>query len=122
MGMLTLEDLDVYQLSLDIGEEVWNLVSEWKQFERIAIGSQFVRSADSIGANIAEGYGRYHYKENKLFCYYARGSLLETKTWLNKAKSRSLITEGDFQSINEKLDKLHLKLNAYIKSIGKTHQ
>ena len=90
MGMLTLEDLDVYQLSLDIGEEVWNLVSEWKQFERIAIGSQFVRSADSIGANIAEGYGRYHYKENKLFCYYAAGHFLKPRHGLTRQNQEVL--------------------------------
>jgi four helix bundle protein len=116
--MLLLEDLDVYQISLNIGEEIWRIVAPWDSFARIAVGSQLVRSADSIAANIAEGFGRYHYKENRLFCYYARGSLLETKTWLFKAHKRALITEADFAALSAEIDGLHKKLNAYIKSIG----
>jgi four helix bundle protein len=48
------------------------------------VGKQLVRPSDTISANIAEGFGRFHYKENKNFCYFSRGSLIETKGWLNK--------------------------------------
>ena len=78
-----------------------------------------MRSVDSIAANVSEGFGRYHYKENKQFCYFARGSLLETKTWVQKAHNAKLFSNSQFADFNEKLDGLSLKLNAYIKSIGR---
>jgi four helix bundle protein len=49
------------------------------------IGKQLVKSTDSISAIISEGFGRYHFLENKNFCFYAHGSLFETKTWITKA-------------------------------------
>lgn len=118
--MIALEDLKVYQLSMEIGEDVWALVSTWHFFEKDTLGKQITRSADSIALNIAEGYGRYHFKENKNFCYYARGSNMETKTALYKAKTRNLITEEQFVFINNKQILLHKLLNGYIKSIGKS--
>ncbi|WP_426672221.1 four helix bundle protein [Mucilaginibacter sp. McL0603] len=68
---------------------------------------------------MAEGFGRYHYKENKNFCYFSRGSLIETKSWLKKAKTRNLISADLFQDLFQKLETIHIKLNAYIKFIGK---
>lgn len=118
--MIALEDLKVYQLSMEIGEDVWALVSTWHFFEKDTLGKQITRSADSIALNIAEGYGRYHFKENKNFCYYARGSNIETKTALQKARTRKLITEEQFIFINNKQILLHKLLNAYVKSIGKS--
>lgn len=88
-----------------------------ESFEKFSIGTQFVKAADSISANISEGYGRFFYNENKQFCYYSRGSLLETKTWLTKSFKRKLITENTYKKIIEKLEQNHIKLNAYIKSI-----
>lgn len=115
--MLKLDELEVYQLSMDISDEVWNLVMKWNQFEKFTIGTQFVKAADSVSANISEGFGRFSYGENKQFCYYSRGSLSETKTWLTKSFRRNLITEKIFNKLSEELDKNHIKLNAYINSI-----
>lgn len=78
-----------------------------------------IRACDSISANLSEGFGRYSYKEEKQFSYYARGSLYETKTWLSKAKNRKLISKEDFEKLNKELNDLAIKLNNYIKSIGK---
>ncbi len=117
--MLKLEELEVYQLAMEIGEEVWNLVDGWNAFAKRTVGEQLVDAADSITANISEGYGRFHFKENRQFCYYSRGSLMETKTFLTKAKNRKLMPEKRFDEMIEKLKTLHHKLNAYIKSIGR---
>jgi len=76
---MKLEDLQVYQLSMDLGEKVWQIVDKWNYLSKDTIGKQLVRAADSISSNLSEGYGRFHYKENKQFCYYSRGSLYETK-------------------------------------------
>jgi four helix bundle protein len=114
-----IEDLEVYTLSEAFGDEIWFLVSSWDYFTKDTVGKQFTRSSDSISANIAEGFGRYHYKENKNFCYFSRGSVIETKSWLKKSYTRKLITEDQYQSLLNKLEVIHLKLNAYIKFIGK---
>ena len=118
MSFYNLEDLEVYQLAESFGDEIWFLVSEWDYFVKDTVGKQIVKSADSISANIAEGYGRYHFKENKNFCYFSRGSIIETKGWLKKSRNRKLISEEQFTLLFEKLQTIHLKLNAYIKFIG----
>ncbi|WP_413669810.1 four helix bundle protein [Mucilaginibacter sp. Mucisp86] len=119
MSHHSLEDLEVYRLADSFSDEIWFIVSSWDYFTKDTVGKQIVRSADSISANIAEGYGRYHYKENRNFCYFSRGSILETKGWLQKSKKRNLITEEQFNDLFEKLQVIHLKLNAYLKFIGK---
>jgi four helix bundle protein len=119
MSYFNLEELEVYQLAESFSEEIWSVVVKWDYFAKDTVGKQMVRSADSISANIAEGYGRYHYKENRNFCYFSRGSIIETKGWLKKSKNRELITEEQFNELFEKLQTIHLKLNAYMKFIGK---
>lgn len=115
---MELNELRVYQQAMDIGESVWSLVSSWNYFAKDTVGKQWVRSADSIAANISEGYGRYSFKENKRFLFYARGSLRETGTWLVKAHNRDLIGPDDFASLRSNLDNLAPQLNNYIRSIG----
>ena len=114
---IPLEDLEIYKLALEIGEYAWNIVDKWEYFPKRTVGGQFVEAADSIAANIAEGYGRYFYKDRKQFCYYSRGSLLETKNWLTKSFSRKLVTQEEFDTLIEKLKVLHFKLNIYIKKL-----
>jgi len=114
-----IEDLEIYNLSEIFSNTVWDLVSTWDYFAKDTIGKQLVRSADSIGANIAEGFGRYHYKENKNFCYFSRGSIIETKSWLKKSQTRNLINDDVYQSLIQQLETIHHKLNIYIKHIGK---
>jgi len=121
MSYYNLEDLELYQLAQSFGNEIWGLVAKWDYFAKDTIGKQIARSADSISANIAEGYGRYHYKENKNFCYFSRGSIIETKDWLKKSRDYQLFTEQQFNILFEKLQIIHLKLNAYLKFIGKSH-
>ncbi|MDA3904558.1 MAG: four helix bundle protein [Bacteroidales bacterium] len=116
---MKLEELQVYQLSMEIGEKVWNIVIKWDYFAKDTVGKQLVRAVDSVAANLSEGFGRFHYKENKNFCYYSRCSLYETRTWLTKAKNRQLITEDDFLFFDTEINSIGVKLNNYIKSIGK---
>jgi len=114
-----LEDLEVYNLSELISDKIWDIVMRWDYFAKDTIGKQICRAADSISANIAEGYGRYHFKEKKNFCYYSRGSVLEVKSFLRKSKNRNLISEDCYSELYAELQIIHLKLNAYIKYIGK---
>lgn len=120
MSYNRIEDLEVYLLAEDFSNKIWNIVAKWDLFAKDVVGKQICRSADSIGANIAEGYGRYHYKDNKNFCYYSRGSILETKSFLRKMKNRNLLTPDGYLQLFNELENIHIKLNAYIKYIGKS--
>jgi four helix bundle protein len=119
---MKLEEFRVYQMSMDLGEEVWSIVKKWDYFAKDTIGKQLVRSIDSVAANLSEGYGRFHFKEAKNFSYYSRGSLYESKTWLTKARNRNLIDETSFEKLMIQIDEIGIKLNNYINSIGKTYK
>jgi four helix bundle protein len=115
---MDLEELKVYQLSMDLGEKIWAHVNKWDYFAKDTIGKQLIRAVDSVAANLSEGFGRYHYKEAKQFGYYSRGSLYETKTFLRKAYNRSLISKEEFDSYANEIKINGIKLNNYINSIG----
>ncbi len=114
---MELEDLNIYSLAMELGETVWEITNDWNFFQKDTIGKQLVRSADSVSANISEGYGRYSYKETINFAYYSRGSLYETKTWLTKAYNRSMIKEGQYQGLMQDIKNLGVKLNNYIATL-----
>jgi len=115
---MLLEDFQVYNLAMELGEEVYSMVIKWNYFDRDTIGKQLVRSSDSVAANLSEGLGRYHYKERKNFSYYSRGSLFETKTWLTKAHNRKLIDNEIFEKMINSVNTISVKLNNYIRTIG----
>jgi four helix bundle protein len=116
----TLEKLEVYNLAESFSDEIWDIVVQWKIFLRDTIGKQIVRSADSISSNIAEGYGRYYYKESKLFYFYSRGSIQETKSWLSICKRRKVIEASKCIDLLQKAELVLIKLNAYIKFVSKS--
>jgi four helix bundle protein len=111
------EDLKVLQAAEKIGDELWKQIVLWDGFARDTVGKQFARAADSVGANIAEAYGRYHYSEKLQFLYYARGSLFETKYWLNRAHTRQLLVENQATLYAEALSKLAFQLNTFSKAL-----
>jgi four helix bundle protein len=116
--MILLEDLEVYKVAMEMGEIIWKIVEKWTYFLKDTLGKQYTKAADSIAFNISEGYGRFHYNENKNFCYYSRGSAFETKTATIKAKNRNLLTEEEFALLQEKLNYYFKLINPYIKSLG----
>jgi four helix bundle protein len=112
--------LEIYREAMRLGEVVWGVVAAWDFFAKDTVGKQFVRAVDSIAANISEGYGRHHYKENIHFCHYARGSAEETQTWIEKSANRGLIEKTTARQLYRELNTLKKRLNAYIKTIGKS--
>src|SRR5437773_12151738 len=93
MSRSNFENLRVYKLSEKLADEIWDIAERWHSFAKGTVGRQVVRSADSIGANIAEGVGRGTYQDNRRFVRTARGSLNETKHWLRRAFRRKLLSE-----------------------------
>jgi len=116
MKHILLKDLKIYQKSLMVGNKSWGIYKNFSWQVKKTIGDQFIMAIDSIGANIAEGYGRFHYLDRIKFYYNARGSLLESLHWLELLKDRDLITEEDYCSMLNLLEDLNLSLNAFIKT------
>ena len=115
--MKDISDLRICRELLDFSNYIWKICIKWDFLAQKTVGIQLIRAVDSISANIAEGFGRFHYNENLHFCYYARGSLEKTKDWLRKAFVRKLIPESEKDNISEFLPLISKKLNAYINSI-----
>jgi four helix bundle protein len=114
--MKDITELDVYNLAEKISDLIWDIFDDWDEKAQRTIGYQMIRSADSIAANIAEGYGRYTPLDRKRFYLFARGSFEETKTWLRKAYRRKRLTSSEMNNFREIIDELGPKLNAFIKS------
>ncbi|CEJ45540.1 MULTISPECIES: four helix bundle protein [Nostocales] len=115
--MENFQNLQVYQLSEKLANEIWLIVQKWDYFAKETVGKQIVKSTDSIGANIAEGNGRYNIQDNQRFVKIARGSLNETRHWLRLAYQRNLLSQEDVDKIKPIIDELSPKLNAYLNSL-----
>ena len=119
MAFVRFQDLEVYQLAEELADAIWDIVLKWNLLARDTVGKQLIRAADSIGANIAEGSGRDSPGDTRRFLRIARGSLLETQHWLRRAFRRKLLTPEQTAALQAAIDKLPLKLNAFLKSIGR---
>jgi len=94
---LKLKNLEVYNLTRNLSRIAWVSYNKLGWQEKKIIGDQFIRAIDSIGANIAEGYGRYHYLDKIKFYYNARASFYEAiEHWLDLLKERSLIENESY--------------------------
>lgn len=115
MNYLSLQDLNSYKLSFDLSNYVWDIVINWDYFAKDTVGKQFVRSVDSISANIAEGFGRYYKKDKILFYRYSYGSIQESISWIEKAKVRKLVNTEQYKNISNQLEKLPKEVNSLIR-------
>ncbi|MCC5641884.1 four helix bundle protein [Nostoc sp. CHAB 5824] len=118
MSSRRFQELRVYQLTERLADDIWKIVNGCESLPQDTVGKQIVRSADSIGANIAEGVGRGSYQDNRRFIRIARGSLYETQHWLRRAYSRNLLTDQQVDALKLIINDLAPQLNAYLKSIG----
>ena len=114
---MELGKLEIYKISLKLSDSVWKVYKNLPNNLKYSIGDQVLRSVDSIGANIAEGYGRYHYKDSVKFYYNARGSLWESKHWFYLLHKRELIDKNIFENMINDINTLGKKLNNFITTI-----
>jgi four helix bundle protein len=92
-----------------------NIIPKFPASEKYELKSQIRRSSRSVGNNIAEGFGRYHFQENIQFCRISRGSLNESLDHTIVAFDENYITEQDLKELRELHNKTLLILNGYIK-------
>lgn len=112
---ILLKDMEVYQLARQLSALAWKVYEKLNWQDKKTIGDQFITSSDSVGANIAEGYGRFHYLDKIRFYYNSRGSLFEASIhWLELLLERGKIEKEAFDDLKRIAEKLQLKLNNLI--------
>jgi four helix bundle protein len=79
---------------VELADDVHRSVRRWPVSEQHTLGSQAIRAADSVGANIAEASGRWHTADKRRLLLIARGSLMELEHWLLTAEQRGLVELG----------------------------
>ena len=114
-NFLQLNQITAYTKAFHLSNFVWNIIIEWDSFAKSTIGRQFVNAIDSISANIAEGFGRYHKKDKIKFYYYSFRSVKGCLDWNEKAKVRKLINDETYARIFAALDTLPKEVHHLIK-------
>ena len=117
---IQLKDLDVYKLARELSKAGWEIYNSFDWQTKKIIGDQFITATDSFGANIAEGYGRFHYLDRIKFLYNARGSLIEAaEHWIDLLKERNKVDLKTYNSFKEIAEQSSLKLQHFINSTYK---
>jgi len=106
--------LEVYQLAEELIIDIYKISKRFPKEEVYGIISQLRRAAVSVAINIAEGYGRYHYKDKVLFFYNSRGSLLEAKSLILISFKLGFLKKKDKEKLVSRIDRLGVKINNFI--------
>jgi four helix bundle protein len=113
------EDLDVWKVGREIRRDLYGLADQFPKHEQYGLGQQVRTAAVSLTANIAEGYGRFHFKENIQFCRIARGSAYELLDHLITCTDQRYLNESQYEGLKGKLLRFIQLINGYIRSIGR---
>ncbi len=113
------EDLHVWKLARNLRQKIYEASEGFPRQERYVLVKQIRRAAISVTANIAEGFGRFHYQENIQFCRQARGSLFELVDHLITARDQGYIRDDAFNELKAQTYECIKVLNAYIASIDR---
>ena len=111
------EQLEIWQIARDLAVEVYRVTHRFPKTEVYSLCDQIKRSVTSVSANIAEGTGRYFYKDKRVFMYNARGSLYETRSHLLVAEKLFSINRQSLEPIYQQITTLSVKLNNFIRSM-----
>ncbi len=114
--MANYKKLTVWQYSMQLVKDVYQLTKKYPKEEMFALTSQTRRAAISIPSNIAEGTGRQYKKDTLQFLYISRGSLYELETHLSIAQMLEIVNETEFNQIYSTLEIALKLLNGFINS------
>ena len=104
-----------YKIAVEVSALVYAAVKKWSFIDQKTVGIQLIRCTDSIAANIAEWFGRYHKKDKIKFFYNARASVYESAHWVKIALSRDLLDKNSSSEVLSLLRKLPKEINYLIK-------
>ena len=116
-GKRGFEDLDCYQLALEVMAKIHTFSKTLPPDEKFDMYSQIRRSAKGITGNIGEAYGRYHYLDSLRFYSIARGELNETLAHLIDAKVLNYIDQENFEELYKLIRMTEQTLNGYMNYI-----
>jgi four helix bundle protein len=117
------QDLDVYRLAFELAVEIDRMSKGLPRHEMYEVGSQIRRSAKSIPANIAEGFGRRRYKQDYVrFVVYALASCDETRVHLDMLHRTGSMPDPTHQHFSREYDVLGRKLNRFLQGIIQHHK
>ncbi len=122
MQIKSFEDLDCWKACVEVRRYISELIKKFPPSEKYDLVDNMKRAAHSTTRNIAEGYGRFHFKENSQFCRISRGSLFELIDDLITSKDEFLITEQEYAEGRVKIDKALGILNGYINYLNRANK
>ena len=112
--MNSFEELEVWKVSRTLRISIWKLTKTFPKDEMYRLTNQRIRASRSVPANIAEGFGRFHFQENIQFCRQARGSLFEILEHIICAYDNEFINEKEYQDYRNQIFNCIKILNGYI--------
>lgn len=118
-SLKTFEDLKCWQAYREVRIFIMNLVKSYPKEEKYSIVDNMKRAARSATQNIAEGFGRFHYREDMQFCRISRGSLFELIDDLIASVDEGFISQEDYQLGREKISHALALLNGYISYLNR---
>jgi len=110
-------DLDAWQINHQVALAIYKISKKFPKDERFGLTNQLRRAAVSIATNIAEGWGRFHYKDRARFYYQARGSNTEVQSLLILAKDLGYLNEKELDEIKVLVSRGFKVLNGLIRSV-----
>ena len=113
-GRRGFEDLECYQLALEVMAKIHAFSKTLPADEKFDLYSQIRRASKNVTGNIAEAYGRYHYLDSLHYYSIARGELNETLSRLIEARVLEYIPENDFELIYKLIRQTEQILNGYM--------
>jgi len=114
----TFQDLEVWQVGREVRVRLYIVANRLPDSERYNLAAQIRRAAVSLTANVAEGYGRFHFKENIQYCRIARGSAYELIDHLITCQDERYLAKEEVEVLHRELLTFVRLLNGYIRSIG----
>ncbi|MBI2760435.1 MAG: four helix bundle protein [Chloroflexi bacterium] len=112
-------DLRVWQVGMDLVEEVYRVTRGFPRHEVYGLAGQMQRAAVSIPSNIAEGQTRSHIREYLHHLSIAQGSLAELQTQLEIAARLTYASQPQIQPILNQATSLAKQLHALRQSLAK---
>jgi len=118
-GILDFQKLECWKSAVDFRKQIARLTQTFPGSEKYQLTSQLIRASRSVSANIAEGYGRFHFKDQIKFCINARGSLTECCDHLIVAEELGFINKGQLDKLLAQAESAGIILNGYIRYLRK---
>ena len=116
----TFEDLECWKKARRLRIKISELAKTFPNNEKFGLTSQVVRAVRSVTHNIAEGYRRFHFRENAQFCRISRGSLYEVLDQVIIANEQGYITENTLKEVRKDIFENIKILNGYINYLVKS--